>query len=35
MQSKKNVKIIKERLLARYSDARSELKFANNYELLV
>ncbi len=35
MQSKKNVKIIKERLLERYSDARSELNFTNNYELLV
>ena len=35
MQSKKNVKIIKERLLEHYPSAKTELVFKNNFELLV
>lgn len=35
MQSKKNIPIIKELLLQHFSDAKSELIFHNNYELLV
>ena len=35
MQSKKNIPIIKELLLQHFGDAKSELIFHNNYELLV
>lgn len=35
MQSKKNVNIIKERLLEHYPSAKTELIFRNNFELLV
>lgn len=35
MQGQKNIKIIKKLLLENFSDAKSELIFHNNYELLV